>query len=132
MPVRRLLFAVIVPIVLLLASVAAPARPAAAADSATLAQYRQWIAEARQQYPYPESTDKMYRVMMCESVGDRFAVGGGRRWFGLFQYVPSTWRGSWNPYRTADLYDAKAQIFATARAWQLGKQGEWTCYRITR
>ncbi len=124
----------LLPAVLLLLSLLSVARPAAAAPLALsdLAQYRQWISEARVLYPYAESTDKMYRVMMCESGGDRFAVGGGSRWFGLFQYVPSTWRGAWNPYRSAELTDARAQIFATAHAWSLGKQGEWTCYRLTR
>ena len=122
------------PAVVLLVSLFAFARPAAAAPLALSdpAQYRQWISEARVLYPYAESTDKMYRVMLCESGGDRFAVGGGSRWFGLFQYVPSTWRGAWNPYRNAALTDARAQIFATARAWNLGRQGEWTCYRLTR
>ena len=124
----------ILPVAVLLLSLLSFARPTAAAPLAVsdLAQYRQWINEARVLYPYDESADKMYRVMMCESGGDRFAVGGGSRWFGLFQYVPATWRGIWNPYRSAALTDAKAQIFATARAWSLGRQGDWTCYRLTR
>jgi hypothetical protein len=105
---------------------------AAPAQLSTIDQYRQWIHEARLAYPYPQTEDRMYRVMMCESHGDRFAVGGGGRWHGLFQYVPGTWRGWWNPYRTADIYDAKAQIFATAAAWQRGMQSAWSCYYLTR
>ena len=115
----------------LLPAVAASAAPAAGRQ-ADLDQYKQWIQEARLQYPYPEPADKMYRVMMCESAGDRQAVGGRGRYYGLFQYIPATWRGSWNPYRTADLYDAKAQIFATAAAWKRGMQNQWSCYRLTR
>ena len=119
---------------LLLAATLLTAQPAAAAPAqlSTMEQYRVWIREARQMYPYPQSVDKMYRVMMCESGGDRFAVGGGGRWIGLFQYVPGTWRGWWNPYRQSDIHDAKAQIFATAKAWSIGMQSAWSCYYITR
>lgn len=103
---------------------------AEAAPSSTLAQYRAWMVEARQMYPYPQSVDKMYRVMMCESSGNAKVVGSGR-YHGLFQYVPSTWRGKWNPYRTQNIYDAKAQIFATAKAWSIGMQRHWGCYFYT-
>ena len=103
-----------------------------ASRESTLQQYKEWIKEARATYPYRDSADKMYRVMMCESVGDPRAVGGRGRWHGLFQYVPSTWRQSWNPYRQSDIYDARAQIFATAKAWSIGMQNHWTCYKLTR
>ncbi len=121
---------------LLLLAVLLPALPTARAQAAPahaslIDQYRVWIHEARLAYPYPQSENKMYRVMMCESGGDRFAIGAGR-WYGLFQYVPSTWRGSWNPYRAADIHDAHAQIFGTAAAWHRGMQSAWSCYYITR
>ncbi len=96
--------------------------------TSTKAQYRQWMEEARAMHPYRESIDKMWSVMMCESGGNPSASGGGGAWLGLFQYSPSTWRGSWNPYRTASILDAKSQIFATAKAWSLGMQRAWTCY----
>ena len=82
-------------------------------------------------YPYKEPASRMYRVMMCKLGGDRFAVGAGR-WYGLFQYVPGTWRGAWNPYRASSLNDSKAQIFATAKAWSIGMQSAWSCYYLTR
>ncbi len=129
-PVRVLLI-----VLTLAAALPLLARPAAAAAPAaltTMQQYRQWITEARAMYPYPESTTRMYRVMICESGGDRLAVGGGGRWIGLFQYAPSTWRGWWNPYRTESIYTAKAQIFATAAAWHQGMQWAWSCYALTR
>lgn len=94
------------------------------------AQLRQWIDEARAMYPYPESTDKMWRVMMCESTGYPGAVGSGI-YYGLFQYLPSTWAGSWNPYRNESIWDARSQIFATARAWSIGMQSHWSCYYLT-
>jgi hypothetical protein len=73
----------------------------------------------------------MYRVMMCESSGNPLASGGGGAWLGLYQYAPTTWRGSWNPYRNSSIWDAKAQIFATAKAWSIGMQRHWSCYFIT-
>ncbi len=110
---------------------AAPQR-AEAASASTLAQYKTWIAQARAMYPYPQSTDKMYRVMMCESGGNASVVGGtGNRYIGLFQYAPSTWAGRWNSYRYNSMYDAKSQIFATAKAWSIGMQNQWSCYFIT-
>ena len=107
-----------------------PQKAEAAGLSATN-QYRVWMADAKRIYPYPQSLDKIYRVMMCESSGNPRASGGGGAWLGLFQYAPTTWRGSWNPYRTSSIYDAKAQIYATARAWSIGMQGQWSCYYIT-
>jgi hypothetical protein len=114
------------------APVSAPAQAEPAASSGTgtrvgAEQLRQWIEEARAQYPYAESTDKMWRVMTCESSGNPNASAGGR-YLGLFQYLQSTWAGSWNPYRNNSIWDAKSQIFATARAWSMGMQNHWSCY----
>jgi hypothetical protein len=116
--------------VLMLAGYAAPGL-ATAARAEELSQYKAWMAEAKKMYPYPQTLDKMYRVMMCESSGNPRASGGGGAWLGLFQYAPRTWRGSWNPYRNASIYDAKSQIFATAKAWSIGMQSHWSCYYIT-
>ncbi len=105
---------------------------AEAASSQTLSQYKAWMADAKQTYPYPQSLDKMYRVMMCESGGNPRASGGGGAWLGLYQYAPTTWRGSWNSYRKSSIWDAKAQIYATAKAWSIGMQSQWSCYYITK
>lgn len=99
--------------------------------SNTLSQYRAWVEDARTQYPYPQSADKMWRVMMCESGGNPGATSPNGRYLGLFQYAPSTWGGRWNPYRSNSLWDAKSQIYATAKAWSIGMQGQWSCYFIT-
>jgi hypothetical protein len=101
---------------------------AQAAGKQTLEQYKAWMADAKKMYPYPQSLDKMYRVMMCESGGNARASGGRGAWLGLFQYAPSTWRGTWNPYRSSSIWDAKAQIYATAKAWNLGMQRHWSCF----
>ncbi len=102
--------------------------PAKAESAQGVEQYRAWMVSARQMYPYPQSLDKMYRVMMCESGGNPRASGAGGAHLGLFQYAPGTWRGSWNPYRYSSIWDAKAQIYATAKAWSIGMQGQWSCY----
>src|SRR5437868_533232 len=99
-----------------------------AASLQTISQYRAWMADAKKMYPYPQSLDKMYRVMMCESSGNARASGGRGAWLGLYQYAPSTWRGRWNPYRASSIWDAKAQIYATAKAWSIGMQRQWSCY----
>jgi hypothetical protein len=90
---------------------------------APLDQYRVWMEEARLQYPYPESVEVMWAVMLCESEGNVNAVG--TRYYGLFQYSPETWAGEWNPYRAYPIFDPYAQIFATAKAWSDGYQLWW-------
>lgn len=86
--------------------------------------YRALMEEARRKHPYPESVDVMWQVMMCESSGNPTIAGPGGL-MGLFQYTPETWTGSWNPYRDQPISDARAQIFATAKAWSDGYQHWW-------
>jgi outer membrane protein OmpA-like peptidoglycan-associated protein len=111
----------------------APAAPAApnrntGIDDETLAQYHVWIAQARAKHPYTDSEQRMFDVMMCESGGNAEIVNQAGPYSGLFQYSTGTWKGTWNDYRTQNIYDAKAQIFATAQAWQKGMQRQWGCY----
>ncbi|HEX5688535.1 MAG TPA: hypothetical protein VFX76_00945 [Roseiflexaceae bacterium] len=102
--------------------------PAFTPTSATaFERYRAWMAEARAQYPYEESLDSMWAVMMCESEGNPELSAG--EYHGLFQYSAETWSGEWNPYRATSIFDPHAQIFATAKAWHEGNQGWWGCYR---
>jgi hypothetical protein len=62
-------------------------------------------------------------MMMLES-GGRRTVGGMFK--GLFQYYPSTWAGSWNPWRHESIYNGWAQIRATAYALSRGMgPGHW-------
>jgi hypothetical protein len=113
---------------------AAPDTPAplpisdAPAPVTPLDTYRQWIHEAREQYPYADSEERMMAVLLCESSGDPAIVSPDGANHGLFQYNAATWAGDWNPYRDQSLYDAHAQIFATACAWSLGMQTQWGCY----
>ncbi len=99
-----------------------------AGDEQNLDQYRAWIREARERHPYPESEERMYAVMMCESGGDAVIVNPAGPYSGLFQYSPATWSGDWNTYRNEDILDPRAQIFATALAWSNGMQSQWGCY----
>ena len=69
------------------------------------------VAAAR----YHVKADGMYRMMMRESGGRRFAGADGA-YKGLFQYWTGTWSASWNPYRNDSIYDGSSQIFATAYA----------------
>jgi hypothetical protein len=97
----------------------------------SLSTLKSWIGDARLLFPYPQSADKMYRVMLCESSGNTYASGGGGAWLGLFQYAPRTWHASWNPYRNNSIWDAKSQVYATAKAWSIGMQSHWSCYYHT-
>jgi hypothetical protein len=66
----------------------------------------------------------MYRLMMIESGGSATIVGPGG-YYGLFQYAPTTWKGSWNPYRASSITDGAAQIKATALAIRQGYGHAW-------
>jgi len=61
--------------------------------------------------------DGLYRLMMAESAGHRYA---GSTFKGLFQYHPGTWVADWNPWRSASVYNGWAQIQATAYAVSRG------------
>lgn len=98
-------------------------------EDAGLDQLRAWIGEARRKHPYADSADRMYAVMMCESNGQAKVVNPAGPYYGLFQYSRQTWNADWNAYRNEDILDPKAQIFATALAWQRGMQGQWGCYK---
>ncbi len=92
-----------------------------------LEQYRAWMQEARTTHPYSEPIEVMWQVMLCESSGQADQVADS--YYGLFQYQQATWAGDWNPYRAEPILDPRAQIFATAKAWQDGNQHWWGCYQ---
>ena len=66
----------------------------------------------------------MYRLMMIESGGNPAASNAGK-YIGLYQFAPSTWRGAWNPWRTAGVTDGAAQIKAAALAIHQGHGTDW-------
>src|SRR5437016_7006782 len=87
------LWAIVACLFVVFVGVLAPsAGTAHAASQATLDQYKAWMQDARAKYPYPQSLDKMWRVMMCESGGNANAVGPHGKVVGLLQYSRSTCR----------------------------------------
>ena len=68
---------------------------------------------------YHVSASGMYRMMIRESGGQRFA-GSSSSFKGLYQYYTGTWAASWNPWRHDSIYDGSSQIFATAYAISKG------------
>ena len=77
---------------------------------------------------YHVKADGMYRMMMRESGGQRYA-GASSPYKGLFQYWTGTWAASWNPYRSDSIYDGSSQIFATACAISKGMGPQmWTTH----
>lgn len=101
------------------------------AEEGSIAQYRAWISDARAQHPYPQSEARMFDVMMCESGGNPSIVNPAGPYTGLFQYATGTWNGDWNTYRDQGMTNARAQIFATALAWNLNMQSHWGCFGST-
>ena len=69
---------------------------------------------------YHLSAQALHRMMLLESGGRVRAVGGGGQFLGLFQYCSSTWKGSWNPFRSYSIFHGGAQIWATATAIHRG------------
>lgn len=72
---------------------------------------------------YGVDAQRMSRLMYCESKGNTYAVGGGGKYYGLFQYMPSTWAGAsaGAGFSGASIYDPTAQIYTTA--WKISIQG---------
>jgi len=75
---------------------------------------------------YHVKADGIYRMMMRESGGRRFAGADGA-FKGLFQYWTGTWTADWNPWRRDSIYDGSSQIFATCYAVSRGMGPQmWT------
>ena len=82
-----------------------------------------FIAKAAKQYGQSESA--MVRVARCESVLDPCAVNPSGPYYGLFQFLKSTWKTT--PYGDRDIFDPEAQSLATAWMWKQGRKNEWAC-----
>lgn len=74
---------------------------------------------------YGQNAKDMERVARCESVLDPCAVNRAGPWYGLFQYLKSTWRQT--PYGNESIWDPEAQSMATAWMWKEGRKNEWAC-----
>ncbi len=74
---------------------------------------------------YGQSAKAMERVARCESVLDPCAVNRSGPYYGLFQFLKSTWRDT--PYGNRSIWDPEAQSLATAWMWKEGRKNEWAC-----
>ncbi|MCA9862769.1 MAG: transglycosylase SLT domain-containing protein [Thermomicrobiales bacterium] len=82
-----------------------------------------FIASAAKKYG--QSKNAMVRVARCESNLDPCAVNRSGPYYGLFQFLKSTWNKT--PYGDQSIYDPKAQAMAAAWMWSEGRKNEWAC-----
>jgi hypothetical protein len=82
-----------------------------------------FISSAAKKYGQSESA--MVRVARCESNLDPCAVNRSGPYYGLFQFLKSTWNQT--PYGDQNIYDPKAQAMATGWMWKEGRKSEWAC-----
>lgn len=82
-----------------------------------------FIAKAAKKYG--QSKKAMERVARCESALDPCAVNRSGPYYGLFQFLKSTWKTT--PYKNRSIWDPEAQALATAWMWKQGRKNEWAC-----
>jgi hypothetical protein len=88
-------------------------------------QIRRFIRKAANRYN--QSYKKMLCVAKCESDLTACAVGGNGKWYGLFQFVPSTFRNT--PYGDENIFNPRFNALAAAWMWQKYDPADhWTCY----
>jgi len=81
------------------------------------------IREAARAFAQPE--EDLLRVGRCESNLDPRAVNPDGPYFGLFQFLRSTWATT--PFADRDIFDPVANAHAAAWMWQQGRRHEWAC-----
>lgn len=81
------------------------------------------IENAADRYGQPKAA--MVRVARCESNLDPEAVNRAGPYYGLFQFLKSTWNTT--PYRNDDIFDPRANARAAAWMWKQGRRNEWAC-----
>ncbi len=74
---------------------------------------------------YRQSENAMVRVARCESGLNPCALNPSGPYYGLFQFLKSTWKTT--PYGDRDIYDPEAQALAAAWMWAEGRKNEWAC-----
>lgn len=81
------------------------------------------IREAARRHGQPE--EDLLRVGRCESNLDPRAENPSGPYFGLFQFLRSTWATT--PFADEDIFDPAANANAAAWMWQQGRRNEWAC-----
>jgi hypothetical protein len=82
-----------------------------------------FIAKAAKKYD--QSNKVMVRVARCESSLNPCAYNKSGPYYGLFQFLKSTWKTT--PYKDKSIYDPEAQALAAAWMWKQGRKKEWAC-----
>lgn len=82
-----------------------------------------FIAKAAKKYG--QSNNAMVRVARCESSLNPCAYNKSGPYYGLFQFLKSTWKTT--PYKDKSIYDPEAQALATGWMWKQGRKNEWAC-----
>jgi hypothetical protein len=82
-----------------------------------------YIAEAATEYGQSERA--MVRVAGCESTLNPCALNSDGPYYGLYQFLKSTWQST--PYGDRDIFDPQAQALAAGWMWQQGRKNEWAC-----
>ena len=67
----------------------------------------------------------LLRVARCESNLDPRAYNPAGPYYGLFQFLRSTF--DWTPYRDQSIYSPRANAYAAAWMWQQGHRDHWAC-----
>jgi hypothetical protein len=83
----------------------------------------QIIRDAARAFNQPE--EDLLRVGRCESHLDPRAKNPAGPYFGLFQFLESTWATT--PFANRDIFDPVANANAAAWMWQQGRRNEWAC-----
>jgi hypothetical protein len=74
---------------------------------------------------YHQSRSAMERVARCESNLDPCAINRQGPYYGLYQFLKSTWKTT--PYGNESIFDPEAQALAAGWMWSEGRKNEWAC-----
>jgi hypothetical protein len=69
--------------------------------------------------------EDLLRVARCESNLDPRAYNPAGPYYGLFQFLRSTF--DWTPYRDRSIYHPRANAYAAAWMWEQGYRDHWAC-----
>jgi hypothetical protein len=100
-----------------------PGGPAVAGEDLSRSEIVAIIHEAADRYG--QDREAMLRVGRCESDLIPTAVNSVGGSYGLFQFKPFTWDST--PYAEYDIFDPRANAYAAAWMWSVGRRGEWVC-----
>jgi hypothetical protein len=92
-------------------------------DNHSEGQILDYISKAAKKYN--QSRSAMERVARCESNLDPCAINHEGPYYGLYQFLKSTWKTT--PYGNENIFDPQAQALAAGWMWSEGRKNEWAC-----